>query len=86
MKILITEASNLVAESIIRVLQRESEHSIHVLSEKAKEKFVFGKLNLYPADLMNFRQVKDIAYSIKPDVIINTFEFGTIYENDKKKM
>lgn len=86
MKILITEACNLVAESIIRVLQRESEHSIHIISEKAKEKFSSGKLNLYPSDLMNFRQVKDAAYSIKPDVIINTFEYGTIYENDKKKM
>lgn len=86
MKILITEACNLVAESIIRVLNRESEHSIYVISEKTKEKYSAGKLNLYPANLLNFKEVKDIAYSIKPDVIINTYEFGTIFEKDKKKM
>ncbi len=86
MKILITEACNIVAESILRVLFHESDHSIHLLSEKAKENFNSGKIFLYPSNILNFKQIKDIAYSIKPDVIINTIEFGNIFENDKKKM
>lgn len=86
MKILITEACNLAAESIIRVLKRESEHIIYAISEKAKENFQSDKLYLFPANIMNVKQIKDIAYSVKPDVIINTVEFGSIYENDKKKM
>lgn len=86
MKILITEACNLAAESIIRVLKRESEHTIYAISEKAKENFQSDKLYLYSANIMNVKQIKDIAYSVKPDVIINTAEFGSIYENDKKKM
>jgi len=86
MKILITEGCNLVAESILRILTRESNYVIHVLSEKTKVRFNSDKIFLYPVSILNFKQIKDIAYSIKPNVIINTTEFGSIYENDKKKM
>jgi len=86
MKILITEACNIIGESILRVLFHETDYKVHLLSERAKEKFNNGKAILYPVNIMNFKEVKDIAYLVKPDVIINTVEFGNLFENDKKRM
>jgi len=86
MKILVTEGCNIIGESIIRTLLRESDYEIHVLSEKTKEKFTSGKVFLYPASIIDNKAIKDIAYTVKPSVIINSAEYGSIYENDKKKM
>ncbi|MFC2131209.1 sugar nucleotide-binding protein [Bacteroidota bacterium] len=86
MKVLITEAYNLAADSLLRLLKSETNFDIYLLSHKVKEIYHKGRINLYPVNIMDFKSIKKIIYGIKPDVIINTLDYGNIHSSDKKKI
>ena len=86
MKILITEAYNIAGDSLLRLMKSETNFDIYLLSEKAKEQYHNGNIHLYPCNILNFKVVKDIAYKIKPDFIINTLDYGDLQNNNHKKI
>jgi dTDP-4-dehydrorhamnose reductase len=86
MKILITEAYNLEADAILRILNSESDFEIYLLSGKAKEFYNKRLINLIPINILNVKETKRTVYEIKPDVLINTVDFGDIYCKEKDKM
>ncbi len=86
MKVLITEAYNLAADSLLRLIKSETDFYIYLLSGEVKENYHKDRINLYPVNITDFKSVKKIIYGIKPDVIINTLNYGNIHSSDKKKI
>jgi len=86
MKVLISDIYNLVGDSLLRVLISNTDYELHVLSDKISGDYRNKKESAYKVDFLDINGVKDIAYKIRPDLIINTHDYGDIYSKEKLKI
>jgi len=84
--ILITGLNNLASEGILRTLHSESDFHIHILSNKVNSTIKNSRITVHPINLLNFNALKKIIYSIKPDCIIFSHNYGNLNSNDKSKI
>lgn len=86
MKVLISDIYNIVGDSLLRVLNSNTDYELHVLSDRISKNYQNKKVFAYKVDFLDLKRVKDIVYKIKPDLIINTHDYGDIYSKEKLKI
>jgi len=86
MKILIVGGTGLIAEAIFRMLIAETDSSVVLLTRTPFENEINRRIIIYSIPVFELKLLKDICYTEKPDIIINTAGLSDILhaENDKK--
>lgn len=75
----------MISDALLRLLSKEIEADIYVLSSKAEEEYQNNSIHLIPGSPSDIKAFKKLAYNIKPDIIINTFEYGGPNIRSKEK-
>lgn len=84
-KILIIGASSKIGEAITKVLLRETEYELVLISSKSEKIVVQKKVETYPFTILNPKEIKSIAYKIKPDYIINCAGVSDVDYSEKNR-